>query len=135
MSKSRLTGNGWRRQHCYVGVNVDYDRTIALQCLLERRAKLRCSVDADAESPDSLGDPREVHIGVRPEFSALRCRLPFIGPIETTFGLIASAIVIDHRNGVDVPPDRSFNFGQVVPEPGVSGEHQRRTLRRGALGS
>src|SRR6478752_3956894 len=92
-------------------------------------------LDANAERAHILGEPGEIHRIVGPQFPRFDGLLAAVGSIETAFRLIAATVVVDDRDRRKIPTHCGFHFRDVVPEAGVTGENNHRTLLAGSLGA
>src|SRR4051812_28932676 len=125
-----------RRQRFDVRRDIDDDGTIGGERLLECRRDILSLFDTDAERAHVLGDLGEVDLIVGPEFArAIVVRLIGIDTVEAALRLVAAAVVVDDGYGIEFPTYGRFDFADVIPEAGIAGEHDHRTIRTGRLGA
>src|SRR3954469_6396381 len=125
----------YRREGVDVGDDIDDDRPVGLERLLERGADLGGLLDADAERADVFGDPGEVLPGVGPELLAALGLLAAVDAVEAALRLVAARVVVDERDGVQLPAHRGLELADVVPEARVAGESDHRAVGARGLGA
>src|SRR6185503_5057516 len=91
--------------------------------------------DADAERAHLFGDAGEVGLAECPELARLFGLRTAVDAIEATLRLVTTAVVVDHRHGVDLPAHRGLDVADVIPEARIARERHHRTIRRAALGA
>src|SRR5579862_955384 len=124
-----------RRKRIDVGHHVDDRRPPGRKRAFECSRELAWLLDPDAERPHVLRQPRKVGLVVGPQLARLLGLLAPIGAVEAAFRLIAAAVVVDDRDGVNLPAYRRLDLGHVVPEPRIAGERHDRPPRRRAFGA
>src|SRR5664280_1956365 len=122
-----------RRERLDVGYHVNDGRAFRRECLRQRRWELTCSLDPNSKGPDAFGEIREIRFIEGPQFARLFGRSAAVGAVETALRLVAAAIIVDDRDGVDIPANCRFDLGDVIPEPGIAGERHDRAIRTGTL--
>ena len=119
----------------YFGYHIDDCRPIGGKGFFEGAGQL-----AGFSYTDTLGAQGARHLGKVevlkvPQFVVPSVQFP---PICFCIGpdlLVEGAVVVDEDNDVKPPPNRGFQFAQMVPEAAVAGEKKNRPLWQCALRS
>src|SRR4029077_15608343 len=110
-----------RRQRVDVGHDIDDHRAVGLKSLLDGGTEVAGLLDPDPDRAHVFGDAGEIDLAEGPHLPRLLGLGAAIDAVEPALRLVAAGVVVDHGHGVDAPARRGFNFGDVVPEPGVAG--------------
>src|SRR5215470_924478 len=133
--ESRALAHGQRRECVDIRHHVNHGGSIGSQRLSECRRESARVLDPDAERAHVLGNTGEVHLVEGPQSAAALGLGAAIDAVEAALALVAAAIVVNDRDGVDVPAYRGLDLADVIPESGIACECYHRPLRARAFGA
>src|SRR5882724_3769870 len=112
--------------------DIDHDRSVGRDRLLEGRGDRARLLDADAAHAEAAGDLGKIG---RPEADQFLAAVPTIprNPVYAGQVLAEAGIVVDDDHDRDVAATRRLQLGEVIVEAAIAGKTEHRAVPGGAL--